>query len=174
MVKSSSNPLQLTAPIRQIVQQLDARIPIADVRTMEDVVKASIAEPRFAMGLLTLFGVLALLLASVGIFGIVAQTVAARSHEFGIRAALGASPASLVRLSVFDGLVQTSVGLVAGILGALVLTRALSGLLEGVTPTDIPTFALVLAVTAAVATLATYLPARRAALIDPMQVLNEG
>ena len=144
------------------------------MRPLEVIVKASIAEPRFAMGLLLLFGVLALLLASVGIFGIVAQTVAARSHEFGIRAALGASPASLVRLSVFDGLVQTSVGLVAGILGALVLTRALSGLLEGVTPTDIPTFALVLAVTAAVATLATYLPARRAALIDPMQVLNEG
>jgi putative ABC transport system permease protein len=174
VVKTSSNPNSLLAPIRQIVQQLDPRIPIADVRTMDDVVKASIAEPRFAMGLLTLFGVLALLLASVGIFGIVAQTVAARSHEFGIRAALGATPTSLVSLSVRDGLVQTAAGLTAGILGALVLTRALSGLLEGVTPTDVPTFALVLAVTAAVATVATVLPARRAGRVDPMQVLNEG
>ena len=119
-------------------------------------------------------GSMALVLASVGIFGIVAQTVAARSHEFGIRAALGASPTSLVRLSVREGLVQTAAGLAAGIVGALLLTRALSGLLEGVTPTDLPTFALVLLVTATVATLATVLPARRAARIDPMQVLNEG
>lgn len=174
VVKSSSDPRALIAPVRQIVQQLDPRIPVSDIRTMDDVLKASIAEPRFAMGLLTLFGVLALLLASVGIFGIVAQMVAARSHEFGIRAALGASPSSLVRLSVRDGLVQTSAGLVAGIVGALLLTRAMSGLLQGVTPTDVPTFALVLLVTAGVATLATVLPARRAARIDPMQVLHEG
>ncbi len=174
VVKSAGDPGALIAPVRQVIQQLDPRVPVSDVRTMDDVVKASIAEPRFAMGLLTLFGVLALLLASVGIFGIVAQMVAARSHEFGIRAALGASPGSLVRLSVRDGLMQTTVGLVAGIVGALLLTRALSGLLQGVTPTDVPTFALVLVVTAAVAMLATVLPARRAARIDPMQVLHEG
>jgi putative ABC transport system permease protein len=173
VVKTSSDPSRLMAPTRNIIRQIDPRIPVSDVRTMEDVLKASIAEPRFAMGLLSLFGVLALVLSSVGIFGIVAELVAARSHEFGIRAALGATPASLVRLSVRDGLTQTSAGLVAGVLGALALTRALSGLLQGVTPTDVSTFVTVLLVTALVATLATLLPARRAARIDPMQVLND-
>ncbi len=174
VLKTSVNPRTLIAPVRQIVQQIDPRIPVSDERTMDEVVKTSIAEPRFTMGLLTLFGVLALVLASVGIFGIVAQMVAARSHEFGIRSALGASPASLVMLSIRDGLVQTLAGLVAGIAGALLLTRALSGLLQGVTPTDVPTFALVLVVTASAAVLATVIPARRAARIDPMQVLHEG
>jgi len=126
------------------------------------------------MGLLTLFGVLALLLSAVGIFGIVAQVVAARSHEFGIRAALGASPRQLVLLGARGGVAQTVAGLVIGVGGALVLTRAMTGLLEGVTPTDVPTFATVVVVTAVVAMLATLGPAWRAAKVDPMQVLHEG
>jgi ABC-type antimicrobial peptide transport system permease subunit len=174
VVKTANDPMSLATPTRAIIRGLDPRIPVSDVRSMEDVVKASIAEPRFAMGLLTLFGVLALLLSAVGIFGIVAQVVAARSHEFGIRAALGASPRQLVMLSVRGGLLQTVAGLVGGVAGALVLTRAMRGLLEGVTPTDVPTFAAVIAVTALVALLATLAPAWRAAKVDPVQVLHEG
>jgi len=174
VLKARVDPRTLIAPVRRVVQQIDPRVPVADERTMDDVVAASIAEQRFAMGLLTLFGVLALLLASVGIYGIVAQMVAARSHEFGIRSALGASPASLVVLSMREGLLQTLAGLLAGGIGALLLTRALSGLLEGVSPTDVPTYALVLVVTASASLLATIVPARRAARVDPIQVLHEG
>jgi predicted permease len=173
VVKTRDNPSALAAPVRGIIRGMDPRIPVSDIRTMEDVVKASIAEPRFAMGLLTLFGVLALVLSAVGIFGIVAQVVAARAHEFGIRAALGASPNQLVLLSVRGGVMQTAIGIVLGTLGALVLTRAMRGLLQGVTPTDVPTFVGVIAVTALVAMVATFGPARRAARADPMQVLHE-
>ncbi|MEO7520745.1 MAG: FtsX-like permease family protein [Gemmatimonas sp.] len=174
VVKTAGNPAALAAPVRGVIRKMDPRIPVSDVRTMDDVVKASIAEPRFAMGPLTLFGVLALLLSAVGIFGIVAQIVAARSHEFGIRAALGASPNQLLLLSVRGGVMQTVIGIAAGTLGALVLTRAIRGLLQGVTRTDISTFVGVMVLTALVATIATFGPARRAARADPMQVLHEG
>lgn len=174
VVKTAGDPLVMTNGVRGVIRSMDPRIPVSDVRSMDDVLKASIAEPRFAMGLLTLFGVLALVLSAVGVFGIVAQVVAARSHEFGIRAALGASPSQLVRLSARDGLPQTVAGLVIGVVGALALTRAMTGLLQGVTPTDLPTFAVVVLVTGIVATLATLLPARRAAQADPMHVLHEG
>jgi ABC-type antimicrobial peptide transport system permease subunit len=159
--------------VRNVIREIDARIPVSDIRTMDEVVKASIAEPRFAMGLLTLLGALALVLSSIGIFGIVAQVVAARSHEFGIRAALGASPAQLVMLSVRGGVTQTLVGLAAGIVSALFLTRAMRGLLEGVTPTDVPTFIAVVLVTGLVAMLATVGPARRAGKADPMTALQD-
>ncbi|HYW33329.1 MAG TPA: ABC transporter permease [Gemmatimonas sp.] len=174
VVRTGADPLALAPAIRGVVRGMDARLPISDVHTMDDVLNASIAEPRFAMGLLTLFGMLALGLAAIGVFGIVAQIVAARSHEFGIRAALGAAPRQLVLLGVRGAIAQTVVGLVAGVAGALVLTRALRGMLEGVTPTDLPTFATVVAITGVVALLATIGPARRAAKADPMVVLHEG
>lgn len=172
-VKTAGSPIALSAPVRNVIREIDARIPVSDIRTMDEVVKASIAEPRFAMGLLTLLGALALVLSSIGIFGIVAQVVAARSHEFGIRAALGASPAQLVMLSVRGGVTQTLVGLAGGIVSALFLTRAMRGLLEGVTPTDVPTFIAVVLVTGLVAMLATVGPARRAGKADPMSALQD-
>ena len=124
------------------------------------------------MSLLSLFSVVALVLSAIGIFGIVAQLVAGRMHEFGIRAALGASPKELVLLSMRGGLTQTAVGLVAGTIAALALTRLMSGLLQGVTPTDLPTFAAVVCVTGVVALVATIGPARRAAKVDPVRVLG--
>jgi ABC-type antimicrobial peptide transport system permease subunit len=141
---------------------------------MDRIVGESIAEPRFTMGLLGLFGVLALVLSAIGIFGIVSQIVATRRHELGIRAALGATPGELVMLSLRTGVRQTIVGLVVGIALALMLTRALAALLHGVTPTDPTTFGTVLLVTAAVALLATLGPARRAGRVNPMAVLHEG
>src|SRR6185295_14464287 len=100
------------------------------IRTMEEVVGTSIAEPRFAMELLGLFGALALLLSAIGIFGIVSQVVASRSHEFGIRAALGATPRALVALSLGTGMRQAAVGLALGVAFSLVLTRAMTQLLH--------------------------------------------
>jgi putative ABC transport system permease protein len=174
VIKTRVDPLSIAPSVRSIIRDIDARLPVSEIRTMDAVVASSIAAPRFAMSLLGLFGVLALLLSSVGIFGIVAQLVAARQHEFGIRAALGASPRELVTLSVKDGLLQTIVGLVIGIVAALALTRVMTGLLQGVTPTDLPTFAAVVVVTGVVAMVATVGPARRAAKADPMAVLHDG
>jgi predicted permease len=174
VIKTTVDPLTLVPAVRSIIRDIDPRLPVSEIRTMDDVVAGSIAAPRFAMGLLGLFGILALVLSSVGIFGIVAQLVAARQHEFGIRAALGASPRDLVALSVKGGVTQTLAGLVIGIAAALALTRVMIGLLEGVTPTDVPTFAAVVAITGVIAMMATIGPARRAAKADPMAVLHDG
>ena len=141
---------------------------------MNDVVGASIAAPRFAMELLGLFGTLALVLSAIGIFGIVSQVVASRLHEFGIRAALGASPAELLRLSLGAGGRQAAVGLAVGIVATLLLTRAMTSLLHGVAPADPATFAAVVVVTGIVVLAASVGPARRAAKLDPARVLHDG
>ena len=174
VVRTSGEPNTLVTPVRAVIREMDPRLPVSEVRTMEDVVGQSIAEPRFAMGLLGLFGVLALVLSAIGIFGIVSQVVTARSHEFGIRAALGATPRDIVMLSLGTGVRQTLAGLAVGVVAALLLTRAMTGLLHGVAPTDPITFAIVIVVTAAVAIAASVIPARRAGKADPTVVLHEG
>ena len=139
---------------------------------MREIVNSSISGPRFAMEALGSFGVLALALSAIGIFGIVSQVVASRAHEFGVRAALGATPGELVRLSIRAGVRQALVGLAVGIAVALLLTRTLVSLLQGVTPTDPLTFAAVVLVTGLVAVAASVGPARRAARTDPARVLG--
>lgn len=173
VVKTSVDPMSLAQPVRGVIRGLDPRLPVSGIRSMDDVVAGSIAEPRFAMGLLGVFGMLALVLSAIGIFGIVSQVVAARSHEFGIRVALGATPRDLVMMSVRAGVAQTLAGLVVGIAVALVLTRTLAGMLHGVEPNDLPTFAMVVLVTGVVAIVASIGPARRAARTDPVTVLHE-
>jgi predicted permease len=173
VVHTKGDPTALATPVRGIVHTIDARLPISDVRTMDEVLGASIAEPRFAMGLLALFGTLALVLSAIGIFGIVAQVVAARTYEFGIRAALGAVPGHLVGLGVRAGAAQAAVGLLIGTGLALALTRTMTAFLHGVAPTDPLTFAGVVLVTGGVALAASVLPARRAARADPASVLHE-
>jgi putative ABC transport system permease protein len=174
VVRTDGDPSALVAPVRALIRDMDSRLPVSEVRTMDQIVGESIAEPRFTMGLLGLFGVLALALSAIGIFGIVSQIVATRRHELGIRAALGATPGELVMLSLRTGVRQTVVGLAIGIGLALMLTRALVALLHNVTPTDPVTFATVLFVTAGVALLATLGPARRAGRVNPVSVLHEG
>ena len=174
VVHTATDPEALVAPVRAAIRDLDERLPVSEVRTMEQVVGQSIAEPRFAMELLGLFGVLALTLSAIGIFGIVSQVVASRYHEFGIRAALGAAPRDLMLLSVRAGLLQTGAGLAIGVVLALLLTRAMRGLLHGVAPSDPVTFAAVVLVTALVAVLASVGPARRAGRTNPVAVLHEG
>jgi putative ABC transport system permease protein len=160
--------------VRAQVRAMDPRLPISEVRTMDEVVGASIAEPRFAMGLLGLFGALALTLSAIGIFGIVSQVVASRQYEFGIRAALGARPRELVALSLRAGATQAGAGLLIGVALALGLTRVMRAFLHGVAPGDPLTFAFVLLVTGAVALAASVWPARRAGRVDPAAVLHEG
>lgn len=139
---------------------------------MRDIVDAAIGGQRFAMETLGVFGLVALLLSAIGIFGIVSQVVASRLHEFGIRAALGATPRDLMAIALRSGVRQAMTGLGIGIVAALVLTRVLHTLLHGVTPTDPLTFGAVVAVTGLVAVIASVAPARRAARIDPNAVLR--
>jgi predicted permease len=172
VVRVDGNADALTVPIRSLVRDMDPRLPVSDVRTMEDVLGGSIAGQRFAMQLLTAFGLLALLLSAIGVYGVVSQVVAARHQEFGIRAALGATPRHLIRLSLGTGFRQTMLGITLGVAVALAATRLLRRLLEGVSATDPITFAAVIIVTAASALLATAVPARRAARANPGAILR--
>ncbi|HEX6053705.1 MAG TPA: FtsX-like permease family protein, partial [Gemmatimonadaceae bacterium] len=174
VVRGRDDPMALAAPVRAAIRSIDPRLPISEIRPMEAIVGTSIAEPRFAMQLLGLFGGLALALSAIGIFGIVSQVVASRSHEFGIRAALGATPRELILLSLRVGVRQMLVGLAVGIGAALALTRGMSALLHGVAATDPGTFMGVVAITALVTVAASLIPARRAARADPAAVLHAG
>ena len=174
VIRTSGDPLAFVHAVREQVRALDPGIPVAHVRTMEDIVRSSIAKQRFSMLLLGAFGALALLLAMVGIYGVVAQLVAARKQEFGVRAALGASPAALIRMSLWDGIRQIAVGLSIGAIAALMLTRLMQGMLYGVSASDPATFALALLITGAIALAASYLPARRAGRVDPASALSAG
>src|SRR5207244_18102 len=144
---------------------------VSEGGTRRDVVTAGFGGPRWAMQALGLFGILAVVWSAIGVFGSVAQVVASRSHEFGIRAALGATPRELVGLSLRIGLRQALAGLAIGIVIALVFTRAMTSMLQDVTPTDPWTFAAVVLVTGLVAVAASVGPARRAGKTDPARVL---
>jgi predicted permease len=171
VVKTSGDPLTLVHAVREEVRALDPQIPVSQVRTMKEIVRASVAQQRFSMLLLGAFAGLALLLAIVGIYGVVAQVVTARASAFGVRAALGATPGNLVQLSLWSGLRQTVVGLALGAGAALALTRLMTGLLYGVAPTDPLTFALALTLTGLAATAASWIPARRAGRVNPANAL---
>jgi putative ABC transport system permease protein len=172
VVRTDGDPATFIAPVRAIVREMDPRLPVANPRTMRAIVNSAIAGPRFAMQALGIFGVLALVLSAIGIFGIVSQVVASRAQEFGIRAALGATPNDLVRLSLRTGVRQALAGLAVGIVIALIVTRAMTSMLQGVTPSDPWTFAAVIIVTGAVAVIASVGPARRAGKADPSRVLG--
>ena len=167
VVRTDGDPAALIAAVRSTVKAVDPRLPVSEVRTMRDIVNAAIGGQRFAMQTLGAFGAVALLLSAIGIFGIVSQVVASRFHEFGIRAALGATPRELMAIGLRSGLRQAMVGLGAGIVAALLLTRVLGAQLQGVSSTDPLTFIAVVAVTGVVAIVASLGPARRAGRIDP-------
>jgi putative ABC transport system permease protein len=139
---------------------------------MDEVLSTSVARPRFNTLLLTLFAGMALILAMVGVYGVISYSVSHRTREIGIRMALGAQRREVMAMIVKEGLLYAATGLALGAAGALALTRALSGLLYGISPTDPWTFALVSALLCGAALLACYLPARRATRIDPMLALR--
>ncbi|HXT75404.1 MAG TPA: ABC transporter permease [Candidatus Eisenbacteria bacterium] len=163
---------QLVGSIRQQVNDLDASLPIADIRTMDDVLERAQARPRFLTLLLSLFSIVALAIATVGIYGVVSYSVARRTKEFGLRMVLGAQGGDVLGLVMKQGVGMVMIGLAAGLLTAFGLTRLMASLLFGVAPTDATTFASVTAVLAAVALAACYIPARRATRVDPMQTLR--
>jgi putative ABC transport system permease protein len=172
VLRSSGNPAQLSAALRDTVSSLDPNQAISTIRSMDDVVSGSVAQPRFASQILGLFAVLALLLAAVGLYGLIAYTVTQRTHEIGIRMALGAEPRDVLKLVIGQGLKLALAGAAIGIVGALALTRLMQGLLFQVSPTDPVTFIGVTVLLTVVALAASYIPARRAMRVDPMIALR--
>jgi ABC-type antimicrobial peptide transport system permease subunit len=172
VVRSATDPASLAAAVTGQIRALDPDLPIYKMRTMGERVEASLAERRFSMLLLTLFAVLALGLAAIGIYGVMAYLVTQGTRELGIRVALGATPRDLLVLVIKQGMSVAVTGMVLGLLGAFVLTRFMRALLFGVHASDPVTFAAIAAALTVVVLVACYVPARRAARIEPMVSLR--
>ncbi len=167
LVRTSTDPLSLATAAQNEIKAIDPNQPVAEIKTMEEIVSESIAGPRFNMLLLAIFAGVALVLASVGIYGVMSYTVTQRTHEIGLRMALGAQAGDILKLVVGQGMILASAGVIIGLIAALLMTSVLSGLLFAVTATDPLTFAGISLLLIAVALLACYIPARRAIKIDP-------
>ena len=172
VVRTSSDPGSIAGPLADVVRNLDKDLPAPKIVTMKQLVSTSIADSRFSMLLLLVLALIALALASVGIYGVMSQTVAERIQEIGIRMALGARAFDVLKLIVRNGLKVTVVGIAIGLSGAFALTRLMRSLLFGVSPTDVITFTAVSGLLILVALLACYFPARRATKIDPLVALR--
>jgi putative ABC transport system permease protein len=171
IVRGTIDPQGLVALVRDEVQQLDPHLPLAS-RTLVERMNLPLMPARIAASVLGGFGLLALALAAIGIYGVMSYSVAKRTHEIGIRMALGAQRADVLKLVIGHGLTLTIIGMAIGSLAALALTRAMKSLLFGVSATDPSTFVGVAVLLAGVALLASYLPARRASRVDPMVALR--
>ena len=172
-VRTNGDPTRLIAPIRTAVRALDPDQPVSTIATMSAIVAASVQQPRDRTTLIAIFAGVALLLAALGVYGVMAHGVNERTREIGVRVALGAASRDVVGLVVRGALGMTSIGVVLGLVGGFLAARLLGSLLFGVTPTDLPTFAVAAAVIFGVAALASWLPARRAARVDPVVALRE-
>jgi ABC-type lipoprotein release transport system permease subunit len=174
VVKSEQDPLSVITPLREIVRSLDPNLPLADVRTMEDITANALARPRFGAWLLGLFAGLALTLAAIGTYATISLLVAERAQEIGVRIALGAERGTILRWILGEGLTLALAGIALGVVGALILSRALETLLYGVQALDMVTFTIVPIVLVIVAVMASVTPARRAAAMDPSSALRQG
>jgi Acidobacterial duplicated orphan permease len=172
VIRSSGDPLALTASVREAVREVDRDLPIANIRSMDQIMSSMSGDARFRTLLLGVFAAVALLLAAIGIYGVISYSVAQRAREIGIRIAIGAQNRDVLRLVVGQGMKLALIGVGVGIAGALAFTRVLSGLLFNVSATDPLTFVGVSTLLALVALLACYVPARRAMNVDPMVALR--
>jgi len=171
-VRAKNDPLSLADPVRRVIHGIDPAQPVAQIRTMDSIVRETFARQRFSALLLGGFSLVSLLLAAVGIYGVLAYSVTERTREIGVRVALGAEPGRILGLVLGSGMRTVLAGAVAGMGGALALTGLLKSLLFGVKAHDAATFAAAPVVLIAVALLAAYLPARRAARLAPVDALR--
>jgi ABC-type antimicrobial peptide transport system permease subunit len=172
VIRTSSDPRPLVATFRSIVRQEDPNVPIESVQTLEDLISESLARPHLYAVLLGTFAAFALAVAGVGLFGVLSHSVAQRAREIGIRSALGAQTRDIVGLVVGQSIRIAGAGIVAGTIASLWLSQTMQKLLYGVTPHDTWSFVAVGVILLAVSALASYLPARRAARVDPVAVLR--
>jgi putative ABC transport system permease protein len=167
-----ADPLSLTAAVRSEVRKIDPDLPLTNIATMEDRLSNAVAQPRFRTTLIALFAVVALILACVGIYGVISYSVTLRTHEIGIRMALGAQTGDVLTMVIRQAIVLAIIGVALGLSASYALTSLMSKLLFGVQPTDPATFVLTAAILSITALLASYLPARRATKIDPLEALR--
>lgn len=172
LVKTDENPPNLISSVRNTVLSIDRNQPVFLIQTMDDMLSASLASRRFAMLLLTVFAGIALVLSLVGVYGVIAYSVVQRTREIGIRIALGAAKADILKLMIQQGMIPVATGLIVGIAGALAFSRFISGLLYAVSPLDPATFILTPLFMTFVALLASYIPARRAMNVHPVTALR--
>ena len=172
IAKSKNDPAQLTSAVRAVVRRADPNQPITDVRALDDYLQAALSQRRLSMMLLAIFAGVATLLAAIGIYGVMAYAVTQRTHEIGIRMALGAGPEDMRRMVIWDGLKLAGTGFALGIGGSMLAAKFVASELYGVKPSDPLTFALVLGVLALVAWVACYVPALRATRVDPLSALR--
>ncbi|HEX5819206.1 MAG TPA: FtsX-like permease family protein, partial [Gemmatimonadales bacterium] len=172
LARTSSDPMALAPSLRAIIKTLDSSMPLNDVRTLEEVVSSSIAGARFRTSLLVTFALVALVLAAIGVYGVMSYSVEQRSQEMGLRMALGASPGDVLRLVTGQGMRLALAGIALGLAAAFAVTRVLESLLFGVSTSDPATFAAIAVLLGVVASVASYIPARRATRADPMVVLR--
>ncbi len=173
VIRTAADPNAITAAVRRIVASIDPDQPISELRTMDEIVDLNVADRQQQMTLLGSFAALALILASIGLYGVLSYAVTQRSREIGLRMALGASAASVIRMIIARGLALTGIGLAIGLVAAWLATRAMKNLLYGVAATDPITFGAVAALLAFIALIACWAPARRASRVDPIVVLRE-
>jgi predicted lysophospholipase L1 biosynthesis ABC-type transport system permease subunit len=173
-VSTSLPPASLAPSVRAVLAEIDPGLAVDDVQTMEQVLKNSRASSRFSAALLALFAALALVLAVVGIYGVLSYGITQRRREIGIRMALGARPGMVLGMVLREALAVVVVGLAAGVLGAFALTRLMRGLLYEVSAMDVTTYTAVAAILAAAAIVASLVPARQAASVDPVSTIREG
>jgi putative ABC transport system permease protein len=171
-LKTDVAPSSVTQALREQVRAVDRDLPVFGETTMTQVAAESVSRRKFAMQLVGLFGVLALLLAGVGIYGVIAYSVTQRTREIGIRVALGASRTAILRWVLRQGMILTVAGIAVGLIGAVALTRLLRSLLFGVGPMDVVTYGVLAVVLGVVALIACYVPARRATKVDPLIALR--